>query len=361
MNINTLFFLGALTIFSSCNGQGQKLLNKEAEITAKWLVGDTVSHIDGEIRGIFQDSKNNLWFASNGNGVFKYDGNTIVNFTEKHGLSSNYGWMVKEGKDGNIWFKTNVQPEAICCFNGYEFKTIQPDTNVITYDFKNGDLLFGYYFDGKSLSKIQLPHTSPLKEKHKGHYDIYSTCIDRNGNVWFGTQGAGVCKYDGKTFTWLDNMELGAAVRDIYEDKNGIIWIGNNGYGLFSYDGKTVTNFTKENKLEKPELLKSYASKEGTLARVWKITEDNQGNLWVATLDNGVWMYDGQKIINYTSKDGLSTDGQKIFNYTSKDGLFTLVEWIWTIYTDKSGNLWVGTVGDGVYTFDGKKFNKFKP
>ncbi len=32
---------------------------------------------------------------------------------------------------------------------------------------------------------------------------------------------------------------------------------------------------------------------------------------------------------------------------------------IWTIYSDKQGKLWAGTEGDEVYTFDGKKFNKF--
>lgn len=349
MTGNILIIFGALTIFTTCNGQVHKTPDEEVEITAKRLVGDSVANINGEIRGIFQDSKNNLWFASNGNGVFKYDGTTIINYTQKHGLSSNYAWMVKEGKDGNIWFKTNVRPkdtDAICCFNGYTFKTIKPDTNVISYDFKKGELLFDYYFDGKSLSKIQLPHTSSIKDdvNKKHHYDIYGTCIDRNGNVWFGTPTAGICKYDGTNYTWFDKTELGCAIRDIYEDKNGTIWAGNNGEGLFRYDGKNFIHFSKEKNLHNPDFKKYPIGKPGLLSRVWKITEDNQGNLWVATIDNGAWMYNGKKVINYTSKHGLSLAGIGI----------------WTIYNDKKGKLWFGTEGDGVYTFDGKKFNKFK-
>ena len=169
MNIRTSIICFALTIFSSCSGQDQKSTNVEIEKTSNPLVGDTVYQIDGEIRGIVQDSKNNLWFASNENGVYKYDGKTIINYTEKHGLSSNYVWMVKEGKDGNIWFRTHIRSKdviAMCCFNGYEFKTIQADTNLITYDFKKGELLFDYYFDGKSLSKIRLPHTSSIEMAH---------------------------------------------------------------------------------------------------------------------------------------------------------------------------------------------------
>jgi len=203
MLFKTLNILVSLTIFSSCSGQGQKSTKKEIETTTSLLVGDTVYQVDGEIRGIIQDSKNNLWFASNGHGVYKYDGKSVINFTEKHGLSSNFVWMVKEGKHGNIWFKTNVRPkdiDAICFFDGFQFKTVQPDTNRIAYDFKKGELLFDYYFDGKSLSKIQLPHTSPIKneENKRHHYDIFTTCIDKSGNAWFGTCTAGICKYDGE-------------------------------------------------------------------------------------------------------------------------------------------------------------------
>jgi len=344
--INTMLFFTASMMLASCNEQGNTVVSVKTANKMKLLLGDTVSQIDGEIRGVFQDKKNNLWFASNGNGIFKYDGNSIVNFTEKHGLSSDYVWMVQEGKDGNIWFKTNVRPkdvDAICCFNGYEFRTIEPDTNLTNYNFKKGELLFDYYYDGKMLSKIKLPHTSPIKNdlNKKHHYDVYSTCIDKIGNIWFGTATAGICKYDGKNYTWFENLELGAAIRDIYEDKNGTIWVGNNGDGLFRYDGKDFINFSKQKNLHNPDFEKYPTGKPGLLSRVWKITEDSLGNLWIATIDNGVWMVNEKSVINYTTKDGLSIDA------------------IWTIYRDRNGNLWFGTEGGGVYTFNGKTFERF--
>jgi len=348
LTINTLIITGVLTSVILFKRFGQKDSGTDVEIPANWFIGDTVSIVDGEIRGIIQDSKNNLWFASNGKGVFKYDGTTIINYTEKHGLSSDYVWMVKEGNDGNIWFKTNVRPmdvDAICCYNGHEFKTIAPDTNVKTYDFNKGELLFDYYFDGKSLSKIRIPHNSPINNdlNKRHHYDIYATYADKDGNIWFGTATAGICKYDGEKYYWFDNKELGSAIRDIYEDRKGTLWAGNNGDGLFSYDGNNFINFSREKNLHNPDFEKYPVGKPGLMSRVWKITEDTKGNLWVATIDNGVWMYDGQTFINYTSKDGLSLEGIGI----------------WTLYTDHNGKLWFGTEGDGVYTFDGKKFVKF--
>lgn len=344
MTLNTILLFSILTVFTSGCGQNQKSVESKFEQTTNTIEGDTVSEIGGETRCIFQDSKNNFWFATNGEGVFKYDGKAIIQFTDKHGLCSNFVWNVQEGKDGNMWFKTR---DAICYFDGKEFTTKQADGNAfqtMNYNYLNDDLLFEYYYNGNSLVKIQLPQTSPIKNDKNSiyHYAIYCTYKDRNGNLWFGTCAGGVCKYDGKTYTWLDNKELGAPVRSIFEDKNGNIWIGNNGYGLFRYDGKTLINFTKEKKLENLNFIKNLESKEGTLARVWTITDDKQGNLWIGTIDAGVWMFDGKTLTNYTTKDGLGINA------------------IWTIYKDKNDNLWFGTEGAGVYTFDEKTFIRFK-
>jgi ligand-binding sensor domain-containing protein len=340
--------IGLVFILSiKCFGQVPNSTDKKFASPSKLLFGDTVHQIDGEIRGIFQDSKNVLWFASNGNGVYKYDGSSIVNFTEKHGLSSNYVWMVNEGKNGTLWFKTNVLPQdvnVLCNFNGIEFKTIVTETLATKYDFQNNELLFDYYYDGKSLSKIELPHNSPIQNdlNKRHHYDIYSSLKDSKGNIWFGTSSAGICKYNGTTYEWFDNSELGAAIRCIFEDKNGTIWAGNNGDGVFRFDGKNFIHFSKEKNLHNTDFEKYPIGKPGLLSRVWSITEDNEGKLWFATIDNGIWMYDGKTFTNFTTQDGLAIDA------------------IWIIYKDKNGKLWFGTEGSGIYTFNVKTFEKFK-
>ncbi|MCU0348645.1 MAG: hypothetical protein MUC59_17030 [Saprospiraceae bacterium] len=327
MKFSLLLFSIALTLLVSCSGQTEppttnSILSGQYAFTS---IGDTVAEINGEIRGIFQDSKNNLWFASNGDGVYKYDGKTILRFNEKQGLCSDFAWNVQEGKDGDIWFKTNIRPsdvDAICYYDGKVFKTIAADTNSVKtgeYDYLKDELLFDYCYNGKALVKIKLPHTSPIKnaDNIRHHYDVYCTLKDSKGNLWFGTPTAGICKYDGKTYTWFDNKELGAAVRSIFEDKNGIIWAGNNGDGLFRYDGQKFINFSREMGLHNPDFEKYPIGKPGLLSRVWTITADNDGNLWMGTIDNGVWKYDGKTVTNYTTKDGLGIGGifQRIGKY----------------------------------------------
>src|SRR5436190_15084455 len=95
-----------LLLVASCSAKHPELKNGEIVKPSESVFGDTVHTVNGEIRCIFQDSKNHIWFASNGDGVYKYDGTTIFHISEKQGLCSNYVWYIDEGKDGTIWFKT---------------------------------------------------------------------------------------------------------------------------------------------------------------------------------------------------------------------------------------------------------------
>jgi predicted small secreted protein len=69
MKKNLIIFLTLLTLFTSCNGQK--------------TIGKPVNELGKQLWYVFQDTKNNYWFGSNGEGVYRYDGKTIVNFTNK--------------------------------------------------------------------------------------------------------------------------------------------------------------------------------------------------------------------------------------------------------------------------------------
>src|SRR5689334_7155335 len=116
-----LFFLGIFTTFTACSEQPPTAAALQPAQQRPLISGDTVAALGKEIRCIYQDAQQNYWFATNGEGVFKYDGKNIVQFTEKHGLCSNFVWNVLQGQDGRLWFKTR---DAICYFNGTAFITL---------------------------------------------------------------------------------------------------------------------------------------------------------------------------------------------------------------------------------------------
>jgi ligand-binding sensor domain-containing protein len=118
-------------------------------------------------------------------------------------------------------------------------------------------------------------------------------------------------------------------VRNIMQDRNGNILIAGSNTSVFGdvfrYDGKSFTNLT---------------SKLGS-HRFWDILEDRRGNIWFASLDSGVYYYNGKSFQHFTTTEGLANNA------------------VMCIYEDKAGIIWFGTGGGGVSRYDGKSFRNF--
>ncbi len=75
-------------------------------------------------------------------------------------------------------------------------------------------------------------------------------------------------------------------------------------------------------------------------AYIINLFEDSKGNLWFGTISDGVARYDGKTLTYFTTKDGLCDNT-----------VVSMVE-------DKKGHLWFGTRG-GLSKYDGKVFTNF--
>ena len=76
-----LIILIILSILStSCNSQEKKVnLNKKSDsdkVEIEAQIGEYVT-------SIFEDSKGNLWFGTNGNGIARYDGVKLTHIAQK--------------------------------------------------------------------------------------------------------------------------------------------------------------------------------------------------------------------------------------------------------------------------------------
>lgn len=203
---------------------------------------------------------------------------------------------------------------------------------------------------------------------------IRSIFQDSQGNLWFGTLNEGVVKYDEKTLTYFSNPDgfINTSVFAINEDKNGNLWFGTD-QGVYKYDGKVFKNYNQKHGLNHIDISrkgilvdKSGSIWVGTHGGVYKydpsadakggqafslfpllksinvagIFEDKNGNIWFATSDKGVFRYDGNTIVNFNEKEGLSE------NYAGG------------IAQDKIGNMWF-TMKNGICKFDGKTFTEY--
>lgn len=354
MTFNSIVFFSLWILLSSCSGSLRNPPDHKIEQASLVNFGDTVAALGKNLSGLLQDDDGIFWLVSNGDGVFRYDGKTLTNFTEEDGLCSNFVFGIQKDHKGQLWFSTR---DGICNFDGNKF------TNY-THTVENAPkgkllspvhgLFFGHlngicYYDGHTFTNFVIhPETyTPPTHTYNRPYGIYSTLVDKDGQVWFGTQSQGVCRYNGKTYNYLIEKDLaGPAVRTIFQDNSGHLWFGNNGGGLYRYDGKNLRNITAEYGLGNPEFLKgNFAGKPGTLARVWSINQDREGHIWIGTVDAGIWKFDGNQLTNFTTEDGLS--GNSISH----------------IYKDRQGELWYitngGPTGSALCKFDGKMFKEY--
>jgi ligand-binding sensor domain-containing protein len=349
---NAFLLFSLLTGFAFCNGKDTQTSENKTRQPSVFIIGDTVARLGKDSSCMLQDNKNNYWFACNGQGVYRYDGKTLLNITDKDGLCSNFVTKIEEELNGNLWFSTR---DGICSFNGSYFTNYTDsiaNAPVKKLKYTANGLLFNQlnsicFYDGLSFTNFVIhpdEYKPPLNTMYRP-YSIYSTLADTAGNVWFGTQEKGVCRYDDQSFFWLTEKDLaGPAVRCMFQDKAGILWFGNNGGGLFRYDGKSLRNITEENNLGNDEFLKLQQplDKPESLARVWTLNDDSLGNLWIGTIDAGVWKYDGTKLTNYNTAHGLTGNA------------------VWTIYKDKKGELWFVVNGEDLFKFNGTTFTKFE-
>ncbi|MFN2396335.1 MAG: two-component regulator propeller domain-containing protein [Bacteroidales bacterium] len=159
---------------------------------------------------------------------------------------------------------------------------------------------------------------------------------DKAGNLWFGTSGNGVSKYDGKRFTNYNSSHglIHNLIRSISEDSEGNIWFGTYG-GISIYNGIYFENLTIEHGLADNN--------------VNKVLEDKSGNIWISTY-NGLSRY---------RSNGNDEEIQLITNYSTDHGIpGNFVE---GILEDSKGNLWFATE-DGMCRYDaGAESNGKKP
>ncbi len=231
----------------------------------------------------------------------------------------------------------------------------------------------------KSEKKLETPESNPGNKQHRLLLDserqisqvVRTIFQDSEGTFWFGTQN-GAFKLQGDSLIPIDKIisesGKGVTIKDIIEGKDGKIWFGHSD-GVSSIDKDIVTN---------------YYESDGLISNdVWSIEADNQGNIWIGTID-GTSVFNGKNFAKFSLPEGkidstVGVSSPKIVHNIFKDskgklwfssnaGLFSYennsltnvsensgikTNFINEIFEDKDAELWVSTK-DGLYLLKGK-------
>lgn len=202
----------------------------------------------------------------------------------------------------------------------------------------------------KSISKGQ-PKLVKTQGSTEGD-NVWCGLQDKEGNLWFGTTGEGVYRYDGKLFTQFTIKDglSNNGVYSILEDKSGNIWFGTTD-GICCYDGKNIIPISIPFSI-RPVVSNNYYSSQSTKNTVWSMLQDKSGKIWFGTGD-GVYCFDGFNFTRFLSNDGV----------INKDNLH--LKMIDCMHEDKNGNIWFASGcppgEEGVCRYDGKSISSFKP
>ena len=76
----------------------------------------------GRVFSIAEDAAGNIWFGTRDNGAWRYDGESLTNFTIDDGLTSHMVWTIYRDKRDALWF--GMSDGSVCQFNGESFDRI---------------------------------------------------------------------------------------------------------------------------------------------------------------------------------------------------------------------------------------------
>lgn len=250
---------------------------------------------------ITYQSPSDLWIATEGYGLMKYDYRTHE--TRYYRIDSSVPFA----------FNTNI------------VKSVLYEDGYVWCGTIKGEI---YKFDTRTGAFT-------LYHKYPAEYSIYSILRDRKGRLWVGGASAEfglTCFVNDRLVTTFTNNKnepfRPSNIRCLREEEDGVLWIGTMQAGLFRFDtnNKRLTHYFNEATAERYRIPTNYIS---------SIIRTQSGETWVSTYGGGIFGVDETNSIRriVTTKEGLLDNN-----------ICSLVE-------SSDGKLWMSTL-NGLIQFD---------
>jgi streptogramin lyase len=246
------------------------------------------------VKYLYVDKTNKLWIGLE-NGLFVYDGSSFINYSSQ--VNSRYITSIISDNSGAVWIGAFG---GLFRYNGSTWKTFTTENSGLPTDL------------------------------------IYSLAVDKQNNVWVGTNGSGIAVYDGILWKkWdMSNMGIGSRIGDIIHslacDADGNIWAAHMREELQlgsvkSEGGLSRFNGTKWSIISVPQINTQY---------IQAVHIDRNNSKWIAT-KFGLGRFSSLNAASLFTKVNAKLQS----NLTTAAAL------------DKTGDLYITTLGGGLSKF----------
>lgn len=294
--------------------------------------------VGNSIRSIYIDNRGIYWVGTYHGGVNKYDKNLALfdlrqsNIYDKRSLSGGVVTAFAETPDGLIYIGTDGG--GLNIFNPSNGQITQssvkkPEIESINHlVYEGGKLFIATNYFGVQILDLRSGRLSELAldASHKNGLSINVFLKDSRENLWIGSNGNGLFKYNLKSGLIAHYHKEGSGkfylkmngyITCLEEDLSGQIWIGSNDTGLGILDPKS----------EQPARIFNTTNTVIKTDRITDIYCDKDGSVWVGTYGDGLFLHD--------------KNSKEYIQYNAEQNLANGV--IHEIISDDSGNLWVST------------------
>jgi ligand-binding sensor domain-containing protein len=288
--------------------------------------------------GAAQDENGNLYFASDGNGLLRWDGGSFTPWMVTNIPTVPAFGRILSAPDGQLWFVQEYGSYIDRFDLGQE--TWSPVTNLpcscspLAFD-SSGNLWAAEYNGGFwIIGKDDASHITAAQGLRE-EVQVTQIAFAQDGTPWIGTD-QGVAFFDGKKITEILNADnTGFAsdfVRSLFPASDGSMWVGlQGGLSRMKPDG-TWEHFAVDNPFT------------SNFTDVYDMAEDANGVLWVATYGDGVYRFADEKWERFLPDDpGVQLPSTQVNS----------------VAVAPDGSLWFGTYYSGAARYDGNEWRTF--
>lgn len=369
-----------------------------------------------QVFGLYQDNEGYIWMGTKGGGISRFDGknfsplsndpslgfiNEIAHNRSKVFIAHTNGYSIYDKKTGEISHPINaintineavsvVYPIGedslvVCTIKGVYIGAID-NPKKVSYKYRDNDDIPNCAIQqgntillGNNYGALQfLPRENTYVVTQLGRSSGLRTTTIRsfiyfNNKLLAGTYGGGLYAFENGRFSRYDvpGISNEQIIQCLLTDSKNNLWVGTLDKGVFIYNPVTGTT--------------DQVSETEGLCRnnIVAMLEDDWGNLWLGSSGGGISKYNGQLFLHYTNRTGLpgknvyaclQSPDSSIWLGTSAPGITRIRNGEITQFDDKTGFtaakvktlyyaanhnlLFIGTEGDGVWTYDGTNFDK---
>lgn len=287
------------------------------------------------VSGFAMDKNGVMYFSTRGEGVYCIENKRIYNIDHDDHLSDDYCYSILLLPDGRICVSTDEGINFITFKNGNKHVTSfgnsegLPDdiVRVVQLD-ENNKLWLG--FQEKGICSFDYNSNKIIDRYENASSGQVNHILPVGDELWINFEEGGVRKFDRSGHSekvLLDNDKY-QKVTDIISDLENNVWLAESIH-LIRTSGNKIS------------IISSIANKK--LEYIHCILSDQKGGIWFSP--------DNQLQHLSVDENGVS----KTEYYTIQKGERPAD--IVTLYEDKYGFIWLGTLGDGVFRFNPKTGN----